>query len=81
MIDCVVMSEKLADNLAVYRRIYGTRWADVVADMGGALRSRMNATGESNPIAAALPVAKEMHRDNVNPMLLLAVATELSMLK
>lgn len=78
LVRCVEISSQLKDNLAVFKRLHGDRWPEVMADMGTALQLRMKATGETNPIAAAIPVAKAMSRDNQNPMLLLAVATDLA---
>lgn len=75
---CVEISSQLKENLAVFKRIHGDRWPELMADMGTALQLHMKATGETNPIAAAIPVAKAMSRDNQNPMLLLAVATDMA---
>ena len=80
-IHCVEISSKLKDNLDIFKRLHGNRWIEVVADMGTALQLKMMATGETNPIAAAIPVAKAMSRDNQSPMLLLAVATDMALNK
>ncbi len=78
LVRCVQISDQLKGNLAVFKRLHGDRWSELMADMGTALQLQMKATGETNPIAAAIPVAKAMSLDNQNPMLLLAVATDLA---
>jgi hypothetical protein len=78
LVRCVEISIQLKENLAVFKRLHGDRWPELMADMGTALQLQMKATGETNPIVAAIPVAKAMSRDNQNPLLLLAVATDLA---
>jgi len=65
-------------NLFEYRHICGDRWPAVVKEMEGLLLRIMEKTGETNPMAIAAPVALQMERDGHNPLLLFAVATELS---
>ena len=72
------MSRRLIENLNTFKLVHGDKWKDVVDDVGTALQLRMKAIGETSHIAAAIPVAKHMSDDGVNPMLLLAVATDLA---
>jgi hypothetical protein len=78
LVRCVEISVQLKENLAVFKRLHGDRWPEVMDDMGTALKLKMMATGEASPLAAAIPVAKEMSEQRINPMLLLAVATEMA---
>jgi len=78
VVQCFEISSQLKDNLAMFKRLHGDRWPELMDDIGTALQLQMKATGETNPIAAAIPVAKAMSRDNQNPMLLLAVATDMA---
>jgi hypothetical protein len=52
------MSDQLGENLATFKRLYGSRWPELMA--------------------AAIPIAIRMTADKQNPLLLLAVATELA---
>lgn len=74
----VDLLNQLLDNLNTQKRLHGDRWPEVMADLGTALQLHMKATGETNAINAALPIAKEMSTAGENPMIFLAVATELS---
>lgn len=56
----------------------GDRWPEVMADLGTALQLHMKTTGETNAINAALPIAKKMSEAGENPMIFIAVATELA---
>jgi len=78
MVRCITISNQLLDNLSVQKRLHGSRWRDVMADLGTALQLHMKATGETNPINAALPIAKKMSAAGENPMIFIAVATELA---
>ena len=75
---CIGISNQLLDNLNVQKRLHGSRWGEVMADLGTALELHMKATGETNPLNAALPIAKKMSAAGENPMIFLAVATELA---
>lgn len=78
VVRCITISNQLLDNLSVQKRLHGSRWREVMADLGTALQLHMKATGESNPINAALPIAKKMSAAGENPMIFIAVATELA---
>lgn len=78
LVRCVRISDQLLENLTVLRRLHGDKWSEIMADVGSSLQLCMKTTGERNPLAAAIPIAKAMSRENQNPMLLLAVATEIA---
>ena len=72
------LTNQLLDNLNVQKRLHGERWPEVMADLGTALQLRMKTTGETDAINAALPIAKKMSAAGENPMIFIAVATELA---
>lgn len=72
------LSNKLLDNLKVQKRLHGDRWPEVMADLGTALQLHMKTTGETNPINAALPISEKMSAAGENPLVFIAVATELA---
>jgi len=79
IVQSVQVSIKLRGNLDVFKRLHGERWAEIMADIGTALEFHMLAISEPNPIAAAIPIAKQMSQAGENPMLFLAVATDLAL--
>lgn len=78
LVRCVGISNQLLDNLNVQKRLHGDRWQEVMADLGTALQLHMKTTGETNAINAALPIAKKMSEAGENPMIFIAVASELA---
>ena len=72
------MSDQLRDNLKVMKRLIGDGWEASAAEYRMIVRRVMLATDDANPIACALPMAKEMSKRGHSPLMLLAVATEMS---
>ncbi len=60
------------------KRLIGDKWESSAAEYRTIVRRVMNATDDTNPIACALPMAKEMSKRGHSPLMLLAVATEMS---
>src|SRR6266536_3320573 len=59
LVRCVRISERLKENLAVFRRVHGDKWPEVMADLGTALQLQMKATGEPNdPSSATRPMRR-----------------------
>ena len=78
MVRCVEVSKELRDNLTVMKRLLGDKWEASAEEYKNIMRRVMLATEDSNPIACALPMAKEMSKRGHSPLMLLAVATEMS---
>lgn len=78
LVRCVEVSSQLRDNLSVMKRLIGDKWESSAAEYRTIVRRVMNATDDTNPIACALPMAKEMSKRGHSPLMLLAVATEMS---
>lgn len=75
---CVELASELQINLRSMRRLLGSKWDESSKEYRTILLAVMAATGDDNPIACALPMAKEMSERGHNPLMLLAVATEMS---
>ena len=78
LVRCVEVSKGLRDNLSVMKRLLGDKWAASAEEYKTIVRRVMLATEDSNPIACALPMATEMSKRGHSPLMLLAVATEMS---
>lgn len=78
MVRCVEVSKELRANLTVMKRLLGQKWDESAKEYKTILLAVMAASGDANPIACALPMAKEMSERGHNPLMLLAVATEMS---
>jgi len=78
VVRCVEVSKELQDNLAVMKRLIGDKWEASAAEYKTIVSRVMIATNDDNPISCALPMAKEMSRRGHSPLMLLAVATEMS---
>ena len=74
----VGLSNQLLDNLSVMKQLHGERWPEVMADLGASLQHWMKTTGETNAFNAVFPIVKDMSAAGQNPLLLIAVATEIA---
>ena len=78
VVRCAEISSQLRDNLAVMKRLIGDKWESSSKEYRVILLGVMAASGDTNPLACALPMAKEMSERGHSPLMLLAVATEMS---
>jgi hypothetical protein len=78
IVRCVEVSSQLKDNLSVMKRLIGDKWQESSKEYRIILLGVMTASGDTNPLACALPMAKEMSERGHSPLMLLAVATEMS---
>jgi hypothetical protein len=62
----------------VMKRLLGDRWEESSKEYRNIVRGVMIGTNDDNPIACAIPMAKEMSNQGFCPLMLLAVATEMS---
>lgn len=69
---------QLKDTLTVMKRLLGDKWEVSAEEYKTIVRRVMLATDDRNPIACALPMAEEMSKRGHSPLMLLAVATEMS---
>jgi hypothetical protein len=72
------VSNQLRENLTVMKRLIGDKWEASSKEYRVILLAVMAASGDTNPLACALPMAKEMSERGHSPLMLLAVATEMS---
>ena len=72
------LSADLNRNLATMRRLMGDRWESASKEYREILTAAMVGSGDSNPIACAIPLAKEAQFQGAVPLMFLAVATEMS---
>jgi hypothetical protein len=75
---CVEVSSQLKDNLTVMKRLIGDKWQESSKEYRVILLAVMAASGDTNPLGCAIPMAKEMSERGHSPLMLLAVATEMS---
>ena len=78
VVRCVEVSNQLRENLMVMKRLIGDKWEASSKEYRVILLAVMAASGDANPLACALPMAKEMSERGHSPLMLLAVATEMS---
>ncbi len=78
MVRCVEVSTTLKTNLATMKRLLGEKWESSAKEYRDIIRGVMIGTNDDNPIACALPMAKEMSNRGHTPLMLLAVATEMA---
>lgn len=72
------LAKELLINLTAMKRLLGQKWDESAKEYKTILLAVMAASGDANPIACALPMAKEMSERGHSPLMLLAVATEMS---
>ena len=72
------LAKELLINLTAMKRLLGQKWDESAKEYNTILLAVMTASGDANPIACALPMAKEMSERGHSPLMLLAVATEMS---
>lgn len=78
LVRCAVVSNELSENLTVMKRLLGDTWESSSKEYRTILLAVMAANGETNPLAIATPMAKEMSERGHNPLMLLAVATDMA---
>ena len=59
------------------KRLKAEKWQEAFEEHKNILLQVMDASGETSPIACAVPMAKEMSAHGHSPMMLLAAATEM----
>lgn len=72
------MAVKLIEVRNMLKRLHGDRWSERMQPLRAKLRELMDVTGNNNPLAVAIPAAKEMSAAGENPMLLIAVAVDMA---
>jgi len=60
------------------KRLYAAEWQKKIVPFRGMIIEEMERTGNSNPLSAVIPIAKEMSAKGHNPALLMAVAVEIA---
>jgi hypothetical protein len=75
--EIVEMGKQLNDILRLMKGLHGDRWPEVSAGARAAITGEMALEGCS-VLTAAIPIAKAMAADGKSPVLLLAVAAEMS---
>lgn len=78
VVRCAVVSNQLSENLQTVKRLLGDKWESSSKEYRTILLGVMAANGETNPLAVATPMAKEMSERGHNPLVLLAVATDMA---
>lgn len=73
-----VVAAALKSNLETMRRLMGDKWPEASKEYREILTAAMVGSGDTNPIACAIPLAKEMSDRGLHPLMLLAVAAEMS---
>jgi hypothetical protein len=69
---------ELKTILSVMKRLTGERWKQATGEYRAILLAAMEGSGDTNPLACAIPIAQAMSDRGQNPLMLLAVATEMS---
>jgi hypothetical protein len=72
-------AQKLEKLRAAMASIHGETWEEIVAEQRPLIEGLMERDGHDNPIKAVMPVVKEMKRDGECPLLILAVAAEITL--
>lgn len=70
--------EKIRDAM---KSIFGDEWEEIIAEQSPIIEQIMTRDGHNNPLKAVLPAAKQMRADGQDPLLILAVATEMCIRK
>ncbi len=78
MIREIELAVELKQVHAAMKKMYGTRWPKQAAAHRKHIAAHMLRTGETNPLAAVIPVAKEMAAEGVSPAMVIAVAVEMA---
>ena len=78
IVRCVEISQQLKANMDVMKRLSGDNWKERSKEYRIILLAVMTASGDTNPLNCALPMAQEMSERGHSPLMLLAVATEMS---
>jgi len=78
LVRCAGVSNELSVNLSIMKRLLGDKWETSSKEYRTILLAVMAANGETNPLAIATPMAKEMSERGHNPLMLLAVATDMA---
>lgn len=68
---------KMVELRDTMKRLYGTKWEEASAPYREILSGVMARTGDTNPLSAVLPLAKDLSSKGHNPKLLLAVAVDM----
>ncbi len=71
-------SVKLTRELNAIRRLYGDKWRNHSQPYRARIERDMRRRCVDSPIEAAIPIAKDMSEHGHNPIMLLAVAAEMS---
>lgn len=78
LVRCAAISSQLSENLQVVKRLMGDKWESAAKEYRTILLAVMAANGETNPLAVATPMAQRMSNAGHNPLMLLAVATDMA---
>ena len=78
IVRCVEITQQLKANMDVMKRLSGDNWKERSKEYRIILLAVMTASGDTNPLNCALPMAQEMSERGHSPLMLLAVATEMS---
>lgn len=74
----IVIAAKMVELRDTMKRLYGERWTAVIAPYRQMIAGAMEGSGDSNPLSAVIPLAKDMSDKGHNLTLLIAVAVEMS---
>lgn len=74
----IVIAAKMVELRYTMKRLYGERWPTVIAPYREMIAGAMEGSGDSNPLSAVIPLAKDMSENGHNPTLLMAVAVEMA---
>ena len=70
------MAAELGENLARHRAAYGDYWPEVSKPFAAEIRRLMAERKTENPLKVALSIADRLVKAEVDPSLILAVATD-----
>ena len=74
----VQLAAGLNDNLMVMKRLYGDQWMEITKPYREFMKEELKRQNSTNPLQVVLGVAKQMSDKGENPVLLIAVATEMA---
>lgn len=74
----IEIAAKMFELRDTMKRLYGATWGEVTKEYRCTLTLVMQRTGNTNPLSAVIPLAKDMSANGHNPTLLMAVAVDMA---
>lgn len=74
----IAIAAQMLELRDAMKRLYGEKWGDVTKDYRCTLALVMERTGNTNPLSAVIPLAKDMSANGHNPLLLMSVAVDMA---